>query len=155
MKKIIFIALACIYVCPSFAQTQTTTVANYYCHIDYVYDNAGNRTNRSYNCADETIIGNGNGNGGSNMPLQASSKQSIVKSIVFPNPSNGIFVVSTNIDVEFATVRVINVNGQVIKQFEFEGREQQFDMRTLAIGNYFIQVLLPNQIQTHRLEKNE
>jgi Secretion system C-terminal sorting domain len=117
------------------------------CSIKYSYDDAGNRTTRLYSCSSYTV---GSGSQRPNVPVAG-----VLESIVFPNPSNGIFTVRTNIDVPTAHVIVSDMMGKAIKQFEYNGIEAEYDIRTLAVGQYMIQLILPNGKQVHQLLKNE
>jgi Secretion system C-terminal sorting domain len=155
MKKILFVMCAIIS-SYTFGFCQGNGIITYpngtvvtYCSIKYSYDAAGNRTNRIYSCS--TIVVGGSS---ARLPNKVDANKG-VESIVFPNPSNGIFMVKTNIAIADATVLVLDGNGSVIKKFAYNGAQSEYDIRTLALGQYMIQLVMPDGKQVHQLLKNE
>jgi hypothetical protein len=133
------------------AITFTSNALTYYisCSIKYSYDAAGNRTLRQYVC--ESIP---DGTGGH--PRLANSNANTdavtqIESIVFPNPSNGIFTLRTSADVQDAVINVIDLSGRLLKTCTFSGRQQQMDIRSLANGQYTIQLILQEGSTMHKL----
>jgi Secretion system C-terminal sorting domain len=154
MKKIILLLCAMIgSYAIGFCQGSGTVYPNgtliTYCSIKYTYDDAGNRTNREYSCS--TFVW---GTASLRLPYKADANVA-VESIVFPNPSNGIFTVKTNIAIPDATVIISDLSGKKIKQFAYKGIQNEYDIRTLALGQYMIQLVLPNGNQVHQLVKND
>jgi Secretion system C-terminal sorting domain len=125
-----------------------TTTSYYLCSIKYTYDEAGNRIKREYSCEWINV-------GGSSARKPNPQENTILESIIFPNPSNGVFSIKTNVDILNATVIVSDLTGRKIKEFAYKGNETQYDIRTLAIGQYMIQLVLPDGKQVHRLLKDE
>jgi Secretion system C-terminal sorting domain len=121
----------------------------YVCSISYLYDDNGNRTQRTYGCQNVPTIPTT-----PLIPKQIASSDAIT-SIVFPNPSNGIFTICTNKDVNKANINITDMQGKVLKQFSYEGKEAEYDIRALPIGQYMIQFVMPETKQTHQLLKVE
>lgn len=70
---------------------------------------------------------------------------------IFPNPSNGVFTV-TSTEADRFTVEVINVLGEVISTKNIEGTiNESFDMSTLNAGIYFVKVANNNTENIQRI----
>jgi Secretion system C-terminal sorting domain len=149
MKKIILLAVTFFGILnAALSQSGPITTTSYVCSIKYSYDDAGNRTQRIYSCNWVTI-------NGSSLLVTQPPVSDVLESIVFPNPSNGVFSIKTNWDIPKATVIISDMAGRTIKEFPYEGIEAEYNIRTLALGQYMIQLVLPDQKQVHRLLKNE
>jgi GEVED domain/Secretion system C-terminal sorting domain len=70
--------------------------------------------------------------------------------IIFPNPNNGVFTISSNIEVD-GTVELINELGQVVYKNRMNGLVQQLDVQHLAAGVYHLKVLDNGKVITKRL----
>jgi hypothetical protein len=147
MKKAILIAI-CIF-CTLYTKAQvggttSNTTSIYLCLIKYQYDANGNRTNRAYSC--EWY--------GGNQSSRTSSKNNESSTIVFPNPSAGIFTVSSNAELQNAIINIKNMQGQTVKQYIYNGISQEYDIRHLPVGQYFIEVLSNQSKEVLKLIKN-
>jgi hypothetical protein len=133
MKKVIT-TLILMYALSLYAQTsgsQTVYTSVYMCYIKYQYDANGNRTNRAYSC--EWY--------GGNQSSRPSNKNNESSTIVFPNPSAGVFTVSSNAELQDAIINIKNIQGQTVKQYTYNGISQKYDIHNLPVGQYFIEVL--------------
>jgi Domain of unknown function (DUF2341)/Secretion system C-terminal sorting domain len=70
--------------------------------------------------------------------------------IITPNPNNGVFTISSNVEVD-GTVELINELGQVVYKNRMNGLVQQLNVQHLATGVYHLKVSIGNSIQTKRL----
>jgi hypothetical protein len=125
MKNIIT-TLLLFYALSARSQTGPQNIPStiYMCYIKYQYDANGNRTNRAYSCE------------WYNTQQQQSSKKApisdgLITSIVFPNPSAGIFTVSSNAVLLNACINIKNMQGQTVKQYTYNGISEQYDIRNL------------------------
>jgi hypothetical protein len=149
MKNIIFI-LTLIFKTTTtiFCQTPSSVTI---CSIKYTYDAAGNRTKREYVC--ETVPANPPPS--ARKPNPNLKDLASITSVVFPNPSNGVFTIETDKPLTDASVIIYDVQGKLLKKFSFTGNKATFDIRTLAVGQYTIQLVLPDGIQVHQLIKQD
>jgi Concanavalin A-like lectin/glucanases superfamily/SprB repeat/Secretion system C-terminal sorting domain len=69
---------------------------------------------------------------------------------IMPNPSNGMFTINSNVEVD-GTIELINELGQVVYKNRMNGLTQQLDVRNLSAGVYHLKVSNGNGIQTKRL----
>jgi hypothetical protein len=150
MKNIIVITLIICFAWSVHAQTGPQNIPNaiFMCYIKYQYDANGNRTNRAYSCE------------WYNTQQQQSSREAppsdgLIASIVFPNPSAGIFTVSSNAVLLNASINIKNIQGQTIKQFTYNGISEQYDIRNLPVGQYFIEVIGNQNKEVLKLIKKE
>ena len=99
MKKLL-ITIILLYALNLQAQpTGSGSVTSIYmCYIKYQYDANGNRTNRAYSCEWYTAQT-------PNQNSRTAPPNSIVSSIVFPNPSSGKFTVSSNSILEASNTK--------------------------------------------------
>jgi hypothetical protein len=133
------------------AQAQTS---GYYCHIDYTYDAAGNRTQRQYNCtqmvAPEQELPSYYTQSTARPAASSQSNSNASYSeynpvLVFPNPNKGLFKVSLKEFKEGYIVKVFTTQGACIKQEALTINNQEFDIRIFANGAYIIKVELNGQ----------
>jgi PKD-like domain/Secretion system C-terminal sorting domain/Glycine rich protein len=107
--------------------------------VAYTFTNAANCTdsaqiNLNVNCVlglDNTIINN------------SSLK-------IMPNPNNGIFTISSNVEID-GTIELINELGQVVYKNRMNGLSQQMDVPYLSTGIYYIKVGDGKTVSTNRL----
>jgi hypothetical protein len=148
MKKIFFTAFFLLFASASQALTYYIS-----CSIKYTYDAAGNRTQRLYECVPIP-----DGTGGYPRlaaPKKTNETPTVIESILFPNPCNGIFSIKTSQPMQDATVNVLDLSGRLIKSFTFNGNQQEMDIRALADGQYTIQFIIQNNTNMHKLIKVE
>jgi Secretion system C-terminal sorting domain len=128
-------------------------INEYLCAIKYEYDLSGNRIRRSYSCDNSPINQPVTSNGRMPSSKKIVSVDAPFSTIIFPNPSEGIFAIKTSVDLETAVVNVLSQNGVVVATFIYSGTQMQFDIRHLASGNYIIQVISERAINTQKLMK--
>jgi Secretion system C-terminal sorting domain len=147
MKKLVITSILLIIASASQALTYYMS-----CSIKYTYDAAGNRTQRVYQCVPLP-----DGTGGQPRLANPNKTNDVttIESILFPNPSNGIFVLKTSQPVQDATVNVLDLSGRILKTFAFNGNQQEMDIRALAEGQYSLQFIMQNNTNVHKLIKVE
>jgi hypothetical protein len=143
---ILMLIIICGLITTGFSQTPSSTTK---CSIKYSYDAAGNRVKREYIC--ETVTTNPSPSARKPNPKDATT--AAITSVVFPNPSNGMFTIQTNIPVADAIVMVYDLQGKLLKRFNYTGNSTLFDIRALAVGQYMIQLVLADGTQVHQLQK--
>ena len=68
-------------------------------------------------------------------------QKTIVKSIVYPNPTQGIITVTVGDKALIGTQAVVvDINGKVIQQVKITANSQSFDFNNLLNGVYFIRL---------------
>jgi uncharacterized delta-60 repeat protein len=73
---------------------------------------------------------------------------------VFPNPSNGQIVVSSDAALSDATVKIVSLTGQVIlQQNNLNGPRFTFDISAEAAGIYFVEVTIGGTVSRIKLVK--
>jgi hypothetical protein len=55
--------------------------------------------------------------------------------------------------MENATVYIKNMQGQIAQQFSYNGVQQEFDIRSLPVGQYTIELLTPKNTEVHKIIK--
>lgn len=60
------------------------------------------------------------------------------KTIIYPNPSNGIFTIERNFDSEIDIYQITDILGKVITNGNFNAAETQIDLSFLQSGMYFL-----------------
>ncbi|HPS83875.1 MAG TPA: T9SS type A sorting domain-containing protein, partial [Bacteroidales bacterium] len=60
---------------------------------------------------------------------------------VFPNPSDGVFTIETSVSLmRDATVSVLDVTGNLVQQFHWNGESRTLDLTPLSEGIYILKV---------------
>lgn len=75
---------------------------------------------------------------------------------VYPNPASSIMNIETNLPVENATIRILNVNGQIFKLFKYEFINEatlSIDISELKAGMYYIEIITNSEIRTKQFIK--
>jgi endo-1,4-beta-xylanase len=72
------------------------------------------------------------------------------KVLIYPNPTNSFFTVESSKST-FMKVKLINMNGQVVKELASKGQNLQVDVNNLPTGIYMIQVVNQNGTSNQRL----
>lgn len=68
-------------------------------------------------------------------------KESDFGLFVFPNPSSGVFTIASNAGTDKATLRVLNVMGElVIEEKKISGNSLTLDLSKLTSGIYFVEI---------------
>ncbi len=71
---------------------------------------------------------------------------------VYPNPTSGIVNIEFGKDIQAATVRIVDIQGQVVSEDQVSGiRQRQYDLSALPKGIYFLQVVSDEGNSLHRL----
>ncbi len=92
----------------------------------------------------DTDIGTNNGNDdGNDVTLQDNNVEttrgnSIMNTTVFPNPATNNITIAT--EVEFGTIRILNLLGQEINSYSIQSNSTNLDITELNEGIYFISV---------------
>ena len=73
-------------------------------------------------------------------------EQKASRTMIYPNPSNGEFQISSS-----KPVRRVEISGQNGKTIELFDNKQQFDLSHLAKGMYFIRIYTQEEIVTKAL----
>ncbi|MEI6695405.1 MAG: LamG-like jellyroll fold domain-containing protein [Bacteroidota bacterium] len=72
--------------------------------------------------------------------------------IVYPNPSKGIFNISSDNKLDkTATVEIFNLMGNIVKKFEWRGDNTSFDLSNFAKGIYIMKVSHKDGFQIKKL----
>ena len=83
-------------------------------------------------------------------PLHVKNNHSIDFSL-FPNPTNGLVQINGNFEVTNSLIKVMSINGQLVKQYK---HTNQLDVSELPKGAYLIRILSDNKIGLQKLVKN-
>jgi hypothetical protein len=70
--------------------------------------------------------------------------------IITPNPNNGIFTISSNVEVD-GTIELINELGQVVYQNRMNGLSQNINVQNVAVGIYHLRITNGSITQMKRL----
>lgn len=70
---------------------------------------------------------------------------------VYPNPSYGQFTVTLPNNYNQANIAIIDINGKVIFEDEFNSTNKEFDMQNLDSGLYTVKVLTQNEVFVEKL----
>ncbi len=73
---------------------------------------------------------------------------------LYPNPSQGIVKIkfSENIPITGCTIRIIDLNGKLVKNLHYSNRDQVIDLPELEIGQYILEISLNNKKHTELLQ---
>ncbi|KAB1067721.1 T9SS type A sorting domain-containing protein [Tamlana haliotis] len=76
--------------------------------------------------------------------IEAVDNSANYKLRVFPNPSNGIFKITTTSDFGKSLVDIVSISGEIIKSYTVDSSEQlnnmTFNLSSLASGFYFVTI---------------
>jgi hypothetical protein len=70
--------------------------------------------------------------------------------IIFPNPNNGQFSISSNVEVD-GTIELINELGQVVYKSELKGLSKNINVQNIAAGIYHLRIKSGTSSQMKRL----
>ncbi|CAN5652287.1 hypothetical protein BH11BAC1_BH11BAC1_01500 [soil metagenome] len=71
---------------------------------------------------------------------------------VYPNPSSGIITVELNSTSSFATLRLMDLQGQIISEDRIvNNRQKQYDLSAAPKGIYLLQVVSDKGVSVHRI----
>ncbi|HWY37513.1 MAG TPA: M14 family zinc carboxypeptidase, partial [Bacteroidia bacterium] len=71
---------------------------------------------------------------------------------VYPDPNNGLFVVSFNGPLpEFSVLTVTNVLGETVLQKNNVKPQQEIDLQSFSEGTYFIKIQAPDKVYTSKI----
>jgi hypothetical protein len=72
--------------------------------------------------------------------------------IVYPNPSNGIFEISTKGEsINKTNISLMNTSGTLIDQFEWDGKTKTFNLSDLSKGLYFMQFKFEDKLEVKKI----
>ncbi len=81
--------------------------------------------------------------------LDTETFENEIKFVIYPNPSNGLVTIKTDVNGEFV---IVNQLGQTVKTFHLNSNiENNINVENLADGIYFIKGLTNQQIKAQRL----
>lgn len=86
-------------------------------------------------------------------PATGIEKISFADMVLYPNPSNGIFRVNTNMN-ESCTIRIFNMNGRLVYAEENYNNHDEIDISNQPSGQYVISIKHGNSIQTLSIIKD-
>lgn len=156
MKKSLTLLAFLIILC-NIAHSQVLSSFQNICYIKYSYDNAGNRTNRIYECGPNPLYnlggsaGGGSGGGGGSMRIANSDNRE--KMIVFPNPTKGIFFVKLPEKSNLGLLEIRDPNGKILMKKELTQNQTEINITPYNNGEYFINVLIGDKYEIEKLLK--
>ncbi len=128
--------------------------------IQYVYDNAGNRTKRIYyvrNCdtpppSEELVMAakKYETDDAENV-LNANNAQWV--DAIYPNPTTDIFYVTFENALKNAIITIVAANGNIVKQLNANGFKQTIDISTLANGTYYLNIKEGKRVVSKKIIK--
>jgi hypothetical protein len=130
------------------------------CFIEYKYDNAGNRVSRMFECGENPFYGsdkdedNGGGHGGGTAKM-INTKTTTERTVIFPNPTNGMFYVKLPYKIEECMVEIRDIQGKLLKQQHLTNMSIGIDISSYANGQYFINVITGNNKELLKLLKTD
>ena len=76
--------------------------------------------------------------------------------VIYPNPSNGVFNIdfSSSTDLTDVSIRLYNINGEVVISKVAETSTERFDISSYPTGIYFIEINSGSEVNTYRLVVN-
>lgn len=80
------------------------------------------------------------------------NQQANLNTVVYPNPSTGLFYVEINLAAE---LNVFNSVGQIIYHSNVEAGKLKVDLSSFSNGVYVLQLKTPNNLSSYRIIKNE
>jgi hypothetical protein len=143
-------------------QIANAQLSNYpsICYIEYKYDNAGNRTSRTFECGENPFYGsehdedNGEGHGGGTAKM-INAKTQTEQTIIFPNPTTGLFYVKLPNKIEECMVEIRDIQGKLLKQQHLTNMSMGIDISSYANGQYLINILTGNNKELLKLLKTD
>ena len=84
--------------------------------------------------------------------LSEEETTSITEFSVYPNPSNGVFNISGNEDIQ--SIRVIDISGKNIMESTPATSSANIDLSSFGKGTYFLKIQTLNNIQTKKIQVN-
>lgn len=73
--------------------------------------------------------------------------------VFYPNPVVEKFQLAGNLRTDVTNVRVLGLNGNLLKKFELSSGSSLFDIGDLSSGVYILEIIQPNTVQRVRLLK--
>jgi hypothetical protein len=99
------------------------------CGVMFTYDNGGNRIKREYLCPAARVA------------APAVVEKEIEKiETAYPNPSDGNVTLYFSRGLEDATITVMDVNGNFIRQLKGSGTKLNIDLNNVPDGIYIIRI---------------
>ncbi len=95
----------------------------FHCHI---------ATHEDLNMMGQFVVGNS--------PAGIMNKEQNRKMKLYPNPTKGLLYFEMDNDIIITHATVINVRGQVVKQFELNTNKSELDVSTFSTGIYFLRL---------------
>lgn len=71
--------------------------------------------------------------------------------LLYPNPTNGIFNLSKIIEHDVKNIQVLNINGQIIR--DYKSYQEQIDITELTSGTYIVNIKLKNKTINRKVIK--
>jgi hypothetical protein len=130
---------------PSTYSVPSGSTSTYLCLIEYTYDASGNRVHREYACHSSS--------GGSSPRLANTKTTDVLESVVFPNPTTGVFKVKTTKSLSNAYINVYTMQGMRVQSYPFNGTEQSYNIANLSDGQYIIELETEKTKQVKKLNK--
>jgi hypothetical protein len=72
---------------------------------------------------------------------------------IFPNPSSGIFEITTPVDLKNANIEVTDMQGRVLVKMAINNSENQIDLSSYSQGVYLLVLHTETDVQTYKLIK--
>lgn len=72
---------------------------------------------------------------------------------IFPNPSSGIFEITTPVDLKNASIEVTDMQGRVLVKMAINNSENQIDLSSYSQGVYLLVLHSETDVQTYKLIK--
>lgn len=112
------------------------------CGVMFTYDNGGNRIKREYLCPAARIA------------APAVLEKDIEKiETAYPNPSDGNVTLYFSQGLDGATITVMDVNGNIIRQLKGGGTKLNIDLTNKPNGIYIIRVDKKDEMVIKRIVK--
>jgi Secretion system C-terminal sorting domain len=167
MKQIIFLIFALTSVAKTYAQCPAGTVIDN-CTLQYKYDNAGNRIERSFQvcaCITSPPGGGGGGGGGTGRYAGTSTTETnsatagtsslLEISSIAPNPTTNGVVVQFSATVQKGSIFITDATGKLLGEQAVSGTTWDIDLSAYASGMYYLTLRTEGSIQTKKVVKTD
>jgi Secretion system C-terminal sorting domain len=159
--KILFFILSCALATSAFSQCPAGTYIGD-CTIQYKYDDAGNRIERSLKQACICITtppGNGGGGGGraanptltDNTIVETTDALTIAK--IVPNPTTDGVTVQFSVAIEKGSVFITDATGKLLGEQVVSGSSADIDLSKYAAGIYYLTLRAAAAVHTQKVVK--
>jgi len=71
--------------------------------------------------------------------------------ILYPNPSTGNIQITMNNEQIGSTIQIVNINGEIVKQFKIQNSEFKIDLSKQAKGIYFVKLISESGVSTQKV----